>query len=78
MTPHLILWGRLGGGFAEEAMSRGSPGAGKPHAGKCRELTLPRQRGGGGWINPPASALPTLEFRPFSPTESLGGFRYDF
>jgi len=30
------------------ARHRGSPGAGKPHAGKYRELTLLRQRGGGG------------------------------
>ena len=40
------------------ALSRGSPGAGKPHAGKWRELTLSRQRGGGGWPYPPDTALP--------------------
>ena len=40
-------------------MKRGSPGVGKPHAGKYGELTPSRQRGGGGWMKPPASALPT-------------------
>jgi hypothetical protein len=30
--------------------SGGRPVAGKPHAGKCRELTLPRQRGGRGTL----------------------------
>ena len=33
------------------ARQRGSPGAGKPHAGKCGELTPPRQRGGDGGHN---------------------------
>ena len=40
-------------------MNRGSPGAGKPHAGKYRELPLLRQRGGGGQDIPLTSALPT-------------------
>jgi hypothetical protein len=37
------------------AIFRGPPGAGKPHAGKYRELTLLRQRGESGY----ASLLPT-------------------
>ena len=40
-------------------MKRGSPGAGKPHAGKYGESTPSRQRGGGGWTNPPTTALPS-------------------
>ena len=39
-------------------MKRGSPGAGKPHAGKYGESTPLRQRGGGGQNNL-ASALPS-------------------
>ena len=38
VKPCSLMWAR----------HRGSPGAGKPHAGKYRELTPPRQRGGGG------------------------------
>ena len=45
----------------------GSPGAGKPHAGKYRELTLSRQRGGSG---PTASPLPTR----LPPGSWAGGF----
>ncbi len=37
----------------------GSPGAGKPHAGKYRELPLLRQRGGGGQVLSLTSVLPT-------------------
>ena len=39
----------------------GSPGAGNPHAGKYSELTLSRQRGGGGLT---ATPLPTRPTRP--------------
>lgn len=36
-----------------------SPDARKMHAGKYGKSTSSRQRGGGGWIEPPASALPS-------------------
>jgi len=38
----------------------GSPGAGNPHAGKYSELTLSRQRGGGGLTATPLPTRPTL------------------
>jgi hypothetical protein len=40
---------------SSEALSMGSPGAGKPHTGQYGELTPSRQRGGAG----PACPLPT-------------------
>ena len=44
-------------------MKRGSPGAGKPHAGKYGESTPSRQRGGGGWNNPWPLLYPLLRLR---------------
>ena len=57
-------------------MNWGSPGAGKPHAGKYRELTRSRQRGGGGQVIPLTSALPTqtVGFWVTPPPSGDGGY----
>lgn len=60
--------------------SGGRPVAGKPHAGKYRELTLLRQRGGRGSPSPLPSALPqhrlTLLWQKLFNLE-VGAFSYE-
>lgn len=68
--------------MAPEAMSWGSPVAGKPHGGEYGEPPPPRRWGGGGWDQPPASTLPVQNVgcgpsnahSPPTPDESTIGF----
>ena len=75
MTPHPTATSHADVGDWHEATHWGSPGAGKPHAGKYGESTPSRQRGGGGWktLQPPPYPLKT-----FGKTRSELRFHFGF